>query len=63
MIRTTHYMEEAEYCNRCALMYRGRMIALGAPRELKAQLRSAAVPEPTMEDVFIAMIEREDAKV
>lgn len=60
---TTHYMEEAEYCSRCALMYRGRMIALGAPRELKEQLRSSSLPEPTMEDVFIAMIEREDAKV
>jgi ABC-2 type transport system ATP-binding protein len=34
---TTHYMEEAEYCDRVALIYRGRMIALGAPRELKAQ--------------------------
>ncbi|WP_319526532.1 ATP-binding cassette domain-containing protein [uncultured Desulfosarcina sp.] len=34
---TTHYMEEAEYCDRVALIYRGRMIALGTPRELKAQ--------------------------
>lgn len=33
---TTHYMEEAEYCDRVALIYHGRMIALGAPRELKA---------------------------
>jgi len=32
---TTHYMEEAEYCNRLALIFRGRMVALGAPSELK----------------------------
>lgn len=32
---TTHYMEEAEYCNRLALIYRGRMVALGTPNELK----------------------------
>ncbi len=32
---TTHYMEEAEYCDRLALIYRGRMVALGTPRELK----------------------------
>jgi ABC-2 type transport system ATP-binding protein len=32
---TTHYMEEAEYCNRLALIFRGRMVALGTPLELK----------------------------
>jgi drug efflux transport system ATP-binding protein len=32
---TTHYMEEAEYCNRLALIDRGRMVALGTPSELK----------------------------
>jgi ABC-2 type transport system ATP-binding protein len=32
---TTHYMDEAEYCNRLALIDRGRLIALGAPAELK----------------------------
>jgi ABC-2 type transport system ATP-binding protein len=32
---TTHYMEEAEYCNRLALLYRGKMVALGTPTELK----------------------------
>ena len=33
---TTHYMEEAEYCDRIALIYHGKMIALGSPGELKA---------------------------
>jgi ABC-2 type transport system ATP-binding protein len=32
---STHYMDEAEYCNRLALLMRGRMIALGTPSELK----------------------------
>jgi len=32
---TTHYMEEAEYCNRLALIFRGSMVALGTPSELK----------------------------
>jgi ABC-2 type transport system ATP-binding protein len=32
---TTHYMEEAEYCNRLALIYRGKMVALGTPTKLK----------------------------
>ena len=32
---TTHYMEEAEYCDRLGLVYRGELIALGTPRELK----------------------------
>ncbi|HEV3331652.1 MAG TPA: ABC transporter ATP-binding protein [Bryobacteraceae bacterium] len=37
---TTHYMDEAEYCNRVALMYRGKIIALGAPAELKRDLHT-----------------------
>jgi len=52
---STHYMEEAEYCHRVALMYRGRVIALGSPRELKDKLSVSS-----MEDVFIAMIEAAD---
>ncbi|MGA7236236.1 MAG: ABC transporter ATP-binding protein [Bryobacteraceae bacterium] len=35
---STHYMDEAEYCHRLALMYRGKVIALGPPAELKAGL-------------------------
>ncbi|WP_407924265.1 ATP-binding cassette domain-containing protein [Desulfosarcina alkanivorans] len=40
---TTHYMEEAEYCDRVALIYRGRMIALGTPRELKQRLTGETI--------------------
>jgi ABC-2 type transport system ATP-binding protein len=35
---TTHYMDEAEYCHRIALMHGGRVIALGSPAELKTSL-------------------------
>jgi ABC-2 type transport system ATP-binding protein len=37
---STHYMDEAEYCHRLALMYRGKVIALGTPAELKDGLKS-----------------------
>jgi len=37
---STHYMDEAEYCHRVALMYRGKVIALGTPTELKHGLDS-----------------------
>src|SRR5581483_346688 len=37
---TTHYMDEAEYCHRIALMYAGRVIALGEPGTLKRELES-----------------------
>jgi ABC-2 type transport system ATP-binding protein len=54
---TTHYMEEAEYCHRLALMYKGRVIALGTPGELKRERNAAS-----MEDVFIQSIEAEEAR-
>jgi ABC-2 type transport system ATP-binding protein len=37
---STHYMDEAEYCHRLALMYRGRVIALGAPVELRTRMNT-----------------------
>jgi len=120
---STHYMDEAEYCHRLALMYRGKVTALGTPSELKQSLGThhllllevsdlvgsmtllekvrgvsdvavfggglhvtvendqSAIPEirrvleqasiqvpilepiePSLEDVFVAMIEREERK-
>ena len=54
---TTHFMEEAEYCDRLAIMAQGALLTEGAPDEIKAAARSPARPDPTMEDAFIAMIE------
>ena len=51
---TTHFMDEAEYCDRIALIYRAQEIAVGAPDELKAR---AGGEDPTLEDAFIALIE------
>ena len=59
---TTHFLDEAEYCDRIALVYRGRLIATGSPDDLKAPLRSDDTPEPTLEDAFIHLVEREDAE-
>jgi len=57
---TTHFMEEAEYCNRIGVIYRGRLIASGAPDRLKADHRTPGRSEPTLEDVFIDLIETYD---
>ncbi len=50
VIVSTHYMEEAEYCNRLALMARGRLIALDSPRALREAMDEplfrAAAPDP-----------------
>ncbi|MEI2736832.1 MAG: ATP-binding cassette domain-containing protein [Rhodoblastus sp.] len=54
---TTHFMDEAEYCDRVALIYRGRAIAIGTPEELQASVRTAERPRPTLEDAFIALVE------
>jgi len=42
---TTHYMDEAEYCDRIALIYRGELIAMGSPEVLKTEL----MPEEVLE--------------
>lgn len=54
---TTHFMDEAEYCDRISLIYRGRSIALGSPDELKARVATRETPDPTMEDAFIALVQ------
>lgn len=53
---TTHFMDEAEYCDRISLFYKGETIAIGTPASLKKQ-----VSAETMEDAFINLI-RESEK-
>jgi ABC-2 type transport system ATP-binding protein len=54
---TTHFMEEAEYCDRLAILAQGRVLAAGDPESLKDHARTAQHPQPTMEDAFIALLE------
>jgi ABC-2 type transport system ATP-binding protein len=53
---TTHFMEEAEYCDRLVIMARGRVLAAGDPETIKAAARTPERPDPTMEDAFIEVI-------
>jgi ABC-2 type transport system ATP-binding protein len=48
---TTHYMDEAEYCDRLALIYRGKIIALGTPAKLKREYMPEAVWELETDDL------------
>jgi ABC-type multidrug transport system ATPase subunit len=57
---TTHFMDEAEYCDRIGLVYRGRVIAEGSPDELKDSVRESDDAEPTLEDAFVKLVEDHD---
>lgn len=57
---TTHFMDEAEYCDRIGLVYHGKLIASGTPDDLKRQAARDAHDEPTMEEAFIRLIEAWD---
>ena len=57
---TTHFMEEAEYCDRLAIMAAGEILALGTPEQIKQRMRTDSQPEPTMEDAFIGLLEEHE---
>ena len=57
---STHYMDEAEYCHRLALMYRGKVTALGTPRELKQSLGSHHLLLLEVSDIVASMKLLED---
>ena len=52
---TTHYMDEAEYCGRLALIYQGRIVALGTPSDLKLKALSQGVMEVECEPLIPAL--------
>jgi ABC-2 type transport system ATP-binding protein len=54
---TSHFLDEAEYCDRMVIIYRGRQIAAGSPDEVKAGQGGA---EATLEDAFIKLVEAHD---
>jgi len=62
VVITTHFMDEAEYCDRIALVYRSNIIASGSPESLKESVKSKTLPDPTLEDTFIELIKSADAE-
>lgn len=52
---TTHFLDEAEYCDRIGIVYRGRLIALGSPDHIRASTGAA-----TLEDAFVALVAASD---
>jgi len=54
---TSHYMDEVERCHRIAIIYSGKIIAIGSPKELKKEFTKSE--RSTLEEVFISAIERE----
>ena len=60
---TTHFMEEAEYCDRLVIMAGGKVLAEGTPEDLKAKCPSGERGEVTMEDAFIYLLEQMENRV
>jgi len=58
---TTHFMEEAEYCDRLVIMVQGEVLMTGSPAEIKRQAVTAECPEPTMEQAFIQLVEKKQS--
>jgi ABC-2 type transport system ATP-binding protein len=58
---TTHFMDEANYCDRLVIMAEGEVLAEGTPAEMKVRFRSHEHPDPSMEDAFIGLIEAHQA--
>jgi ABC-2 type transport system ATP-binding protein len=59
VVVTTHFMEESEYCDRMLIMSRGEKLALGTPDQIRDLARSADNPDPTIEDAFILLAQKE----
>jgi ABC-2 type transport system ATP-binding protein len=59
---TTHFMDEAEYCDHLVIMAQGRILAAGTSEDLKSAARTPELPAPTMEDAFVALIMTDGAQ-
>ena len=59
---TTHFMDEALYCDRISLIYKGKSLVTDTPLGLKNLAKTKENPNPDMEDAFIELILREEAK-
>lgn len=58
VVVTTHFMDEAEFCDRIGLIYQSNLIEIGTPDELKEAAKTSENPTPTLEDAFIRLIGR-----
>ena len=56
VIVTTHFMQEAEYCDRVAIMDAGKILAQGSPGDIRQRAGTQETPETGMEDAFIAIV-------
>ena len=54
---TSHFMDEAEYCDRLGIVSQGKLAAVDTPAALRARVRTPALPDPTLEDAFIALVQ------
>jgi ABC-2 type transport system ATP-binding protein len=57
---TTHFMDEANYCDRLVIMSKGKILASGTPLDMKNLARSESQPDPSMEDAFIYLIQQKE---
>ena len=57
---TTHFMDEANYCDRLVIMADGALLAQGTPEEIKAPFRTETLSTPSMEDAFIGLIKQHE---
>ena len=62
VIVTTHFMQEAEYCDRVAILDAGRILAQGTPAEIRGHAAAREGRRPSMEDAFIAIVEESRAE-
>jgi len=58
IIVTTHFMQEAEYCDRVAIMDSGKILAQGSPAQVRELARSEGRAVPSMDDAFVAVVEQ-----
>lgn len=57
---TTHFMDEAEYCDRIAMIYQGKVIKIDSPDTLKEDVKVSVDDTPTLEDAFIRLIDKQE---
>jgi len=62
VVITTHFMDEAEYCDRIGLINKGQLIQIGTPDELKAKAKTPENQFPSLEDAFIELSSKENER-